>query len=183
MLDIKIKCKFAYYPREDSELLQKAIEKFAFGKALDLGTGSGILGIAAAKRGCKVTFADIDKKAIEEAKKNAKLNNVKGAFIVSDLFSNISGKFNTIIFNPPYLYSKPIKELKEKRIYALDGGIKGREVINRFINEYIKHVEKEHIVLMLESSLNEYNKDILKLNAKVVESLDLFFEKLVVLKF
>ncbi len=181
--EIQIICKFAYYPREDSELLEKAVEKYAFGKTLDLGTGSGLLGIVAAKKGAIVTFADIDEKALSDAKTNAKLNNICGKFVVTNLFSNIHERFNTIIFNPPYLYSKPLNKLKSKRIYALDGGIKGRELIDSFIKEYNKHVKKEHVVLMLESSLNDYEKDVTKLNAEIVEEKNLFFEKLVVLKF
>ena len=50
----------------------------------------------------------------------------------SDLFSNIKGKFNTIIFNPPYL---PEDEFKDK---SLDGGKKGYEIIEKFLNKVSK---------------------------------------------
>lgn len=180
MADYEIKLtssKNTYYPREDSYLLADAVEKYAFGKVLDMGTGTGILGLTAAKKGCDVTFADISKEALECAKKNCIANNVKGKFVNTYLFNSIKGKFNTIIFNPPYLHSKRIKDLN------LDGGRNGRELIDKFILEYKNHIMKDHIVLMLESSLNNYKKDIKNLNAELVSNQKFFFEEIVVLMF
>ena len=170
-----------YEPLEDSVLLAKAVEKHAFGKFLDLGTGSGLQGIVAAKSGCSVTFADIDEKAIACAKANAASNSVGGEFIISDLFDNIQGKFNTIAFNPPYLPSAPIMGLQQRE-YALDGGKAGRELIDHFLETYGKHVEKEHIVLLVESSLNGYEEDAAALNAKVTKT-HFSFEDIAVLAF
>jgi release factor glutamine methyltransferase len=176
--DLEIKgCKDVYYPREDSHLLANAVQKHAFGKVLDIGTGSGIQGIVAALNKCDVTFADIDKNALECAKNNAKLNGVSGKFVLSDIFSKIEDKFNTIIFNPPYVASE------DKRYLALDGGKDGRDYIDRFLGSYKEHVLEKHVVLLLESSFNKYEKDLKKLNAKVVGKEHYFFEDLVVLLF
>ena len=81
--------------------MAEAVEKLAFKKTLDMGTGTGILGLTACANGCEVTFADIDKNALDCAKRNSALNSFTGEFIETDLFSNIFQKFNTIIFNPP----------------------------------------------------------------------------------
>ena len=190
-----------YVPAEDSDLLAKAVTDLAFGKALDIGTGTGIQGIVASLKGCDVTFADIDPNALSLARRNASANSVKGRFVKSDLFSKVSGKFNTIIFNPPYVPSapldsrrrnihslaKPFRALdpnKSKRAYtALDGGTRGREVIDRFLSEYKAHVMKDHIVLMIESSFNGYKSDVKRLKARVVGKSHYFFEDLVVLAF
>ncbi len=169
-------CKEVYCPSDDSFLLGDYVEKYSFGKVLDLGTGSGYLGIIAALKGNKVTFADIDPNALKCAESNVLLNHLKGQFVLTDLFSNIKGKFNTIIFNPPYLLSD---NLVDK---ALDGGLNGRQVIDRFLNAVGGHLLKENYVLLLESSLNSYNNDAKRLNAAVFEK-NLFFEKLAVLKF
>ncbi len=166
-----------YSPREDSHLLAAAVEKHAFGRVLDLGAGTGIQGITAFKKGCSVVFADISDKALKCARKNAEANSAKGEFIKSDLFSNITVKFNTIIFNPPYLHSKTLKDIN------IDGGKGGRETIDRFISQYKYHVEDSHRVLMLESSLNSYMQDIKRLDAEIVCREHLFFEDLVVLMF
>lgn len=166
-----------YEPADDSFLLERAVQRYSFGRTLDLGTGSGIQGIAAAKRGCSVTFSDISEEALETARLNAKSNGVNGNFVLSDLFRGIPERFNTIIFNPPYLPSKSV------RVSYLDGGRDGREVIDRFLDEYRNHLLAEHVVLLLESSLNGYEKDVVRLNAEVVERKHIFFEDLVVLKF
>jgi release factor glutamine methyltransferase len=168
-----------YRPREDSKLLAEAVEKYAFGKALDLGTGTGIQGIIAALKGCEVTFADINASAVANARRNALQNNVKGAFVVSDMFDNIPGRFNTIMFNPPYLES----EEAGGRELDVAGGFQGRELIDRFIGEYTSHVLEDHVVLLLESSANKYELDAERLHAEIVAKSHYFFEDLAVLKF
>ena len=80
-LEIK-NCSGVYEPREDSYMLAKAVEEYAFGKVLDLGTGSGIQGITAALSKCEVTFADIDNAALECAKHNARQMELEGLLLV-----------------------------------------------------------------------------------------------------
>ena len=97
--DIKINvCHGVYSPREDSELLADAVRGYSSGKVLDLGTGSGIQGIVAAKNGCEVVFSDIDPKALKCAETNSLANGVKGRFIQSDLFSEIHKKGNHVFY-------------------------------------------------------------------------------------
>jgi release factor glutamine methyltransferase len=179
---IRIKnCDGVYAPEEDSYLIEEAVRKYAYGKTLDIGTGTGILGIAAAQEGCDVTFSDINDKALECARINAKENGVRGRFIESDLFKNIQGKFNTVIFNPPYL--PPDGRRQTPMDTATYGGMNGREIIDRFLREYLLHVEDDHVILLLESSLNGYTKDTDAMNAEIVCRGSQFFEELVVLKF
>ncbi|MCL4411359.1 methyltransferase [Candidatus Marsarchaeota archaeon] len=172
-------CTDVYKPREDTVLMAKAVEEHAFGQVLDLGTGTGALGIVAAKKGCSVTFADISASAVECAKSNAELNGVSGKFVVSDLFDSIRGRFDTIIFNPPYLPSETTPN--DPKLVPLEGGSRGREVIDRFLEEYKQHVEPKHKVLLLESSMNGYEGDIARLGAKIIGKTHYFFEDLVVL--
>lgn len=172
-------CKGVYGPREDSELLADAVSRYAFGNMLDLGTGTGIAGITAAMRGCAVTFADINPNAIECAKANASANQVDGKFIVSDMFSGIEGKFDTIAFNPPYLPSGQSDGAKGD--IALDGGVSGRELIDIFLSGFKEHVSGRYAVLLLESSLNGYESDANRLGAEIVATKSMFFEELAVL--
>jgi release factor glutamine methyltransferase len=180
---LTLKCKNdVYFPREDSFLLAEAVEKHTRGKVLDLGTGSGIQGIVAAKKGCDVTFSDIDTEAIKCAEENAKTNGVNGRFLKSDMFSNITGAFDAIIFNPPYLPSKPIQSMKENKIQrALDGGKEGRELIESFLEKYKGFLDKGGIALLLESGHNHYEKDIATKGAQLLFKKHYFFEDLVVL--
>lgn len=170
-----------YVPSEDSMLLEKAVRNYAFGKTLDMGTGSGVLGIAAAQKGCTVVFADINPNAVECARANAERHGVTGTFVQSDMFNQIKGKFNTIIFNPPYLPPDGAKQTDADT--ATYGGINGRETIDLFLKEYKSYVEEEHVVLLLESSFNAYESDVRALKAEIIERARYFFEELVVLKF
>lgn len=165
-----------YYPREDSYMLARAVEEVARGDMLDMGTGSGIQGIVAAKAGCRVTFSDIDPVALASAKSNALANGVHGTFIISDLFSKISGRFDTIAFNPPYLPSARQREL------ALDGGTGGRKYIDRFIAGYKSHLKEGGSALIMESSFNSWHKDLALKGAELISKEHYFFEDLVVLR-
>ena len=58
-----------YEPREDSYLLAQQVKKFAKGKVLDIGTGSGIQAETATKNGADVLAVDIDKECVNNALK------------------------------------------------------------------------------------------------------------------
>lgn len=158
-------------------MLASAVKEHAFGKVLDLGTGTGLQGIVAGMNGCSVTFSDIDERAVRCAEMNAASNNVTGKFVCSDMFDRIYDKFNTIIFNPPYLISKGKKHI------ALDGGGNGREYMDRFFLSYKDHMLEKHAVLLVESSFNRYENDVKRLKGKVVAKGHYFFEDIVVLLF
>jgi len=142
-----------YAPREDSKLLERFVRQYAKGSVLDVGTGSGIQAIAAAKSNKvkSVLAIDIQKQAIEHCRQNIKNKKIK--FIVSDLFQNVKNKFDTIIFNPPYLPEDiQLKDL------TLEGGKRGYEVLERFVNDVNDFLKKDGIVLIVFSSLTKKNK-------------------------
>lgn len=131
-------------PRPETEILAEYIidvakKRYEYGKnkvrVLDIGTGSGCIGISIA---CMVPevhvwCADISTEALDMARLNAKKHGVEGKvhFIQSDIFSNIEGLvFDIIVSNPPYIPSDDIQKLDpDVRIYeplrALDGGKDG----------------------------------------------------------
>lgn len=94
---------------ETEELVYKTINlaKTYFDKLvdiLDLGTGSGCIAITLARElDSKVTAVDISSSALKVAKENAKLNNVSINFIHSNMLDKVSGTYDIIISNPPYL--------------------------------------------------------------------------------
>ena len=176
-----------YFPEEDSFLLEKYVraflrkslweKKFDIGtrKVLDMGTGSGILAKTALENTEDVLAVDIDEDAVRYATRQG-INARK-----SDLFSNVNGKFDVIIFNPPYLPSSKYKDI------ALDGGKRGYEVIERFLKDAGKYLNKNGIILLLYSSLSKPRriKDIIKENGLIEEILEdkkVAFEKLYVVK-
>ena len=74
-------------------------------KVLDIGTGSGAISVSLKKSRpmWQVTASDLSADALVLAKENAKLNQVDISFIQSDVFENISGSFDIIVSNPPYI--------------------------------------------------------------------------------
>lgn len=174
-------CDGVYEPREDSFLLEEAVLEHAAGRMLDLGTGNGIQGIAAALKGCSVTFSDVDERALGCARLNAASNGVDGTFIKSDMFDGIHGNFDTIAFNPPYLVSDGETELAGAD-GSLEGGNSGRELIDKFLEGYREHLWAGGTALLLESSVNGYERDVEAYNATVVGRKKFFFEELVVIK-
>jgi len=136
-----------YEPREDSMLLAEVVKEKAFGEVLDVGTGSGIQAITASSTAKGVKGVDISEKAVKTAKKNAETNKIKNVkFARSDLFGNVSGSFDVIIFNPPYL---PVEGESEQ--WA--GGENGREVIKEFASVVQDHLKPGGLILMVISSI------------------------------
>src|SRR5918997_3058287 len=78
-------------------------------RVLDMGTGSGVNAILAASKAAEVVAVDINPVAIEAARNNAADNGVADRIEVrsSDVFSNVDGKFDLIIFDPPFRWFAP----------------------------------------------------------------------------
>lgn len=69
---------------------------------LDVGCGYGIMGISLSKiMGTKSTLIDVNKRAVHLSKMNIKANNVDAIAFESDIYSNVTEKYDVIITNPP----------------------------------------------------------------------------------
>lgn len=97
-------------PRFETELLVdktiKLIKEYFNRRVdiLDIGTGSGCIAITLSKMlDCSVDGVDLSKDALLIARENNKLNNTDVNFYQSDVFSNVSRKYDVIISNPPYI--------------------------------------------------------------------------------
>lgn len=168
-----------YPSREDSELLLSCIRPLKGKKFLDMGTGSGIIGMHAAKAGAIVTAVDISPEALKLAKETATVSCLKIKFLKSDLFGKVKGKFDFIAFNPPYVPSEGIKWADT------DGGKKGRGVLDRFLLAFPKHLKAGGKCWFLQTSLNGKRKTEAMLTKaglkwKITGRKKLFFEKLLV---
>ena len=117
-------------PRQDTEtLVEEALRVAKPGmRVLDLCTGSGCIIISLAKNVADIscTGSDISKLALLVAKENAKANEVEVEWERSDLFENISGTFDLIVSNPPYIPTGEIPGLMPEvrdfePVDALDG--------------------------------------------------------------
>ncbi len=158
-LDLKLSNE-VYVPREDTYLLVEATrdEVDREDEVLDMGTGTGILALIAAKDCEKVVGVDVDKKALELAKENARRNDIENVeFVQSDLFEEVDGKFDLVVFNPPYLPG----EVREENFQGSEqwfGGETGREVIGRFSEELDDHLSGDGRALVMVSSLTGFEE-------------------------
>ncbi|TSC96147.1 MAG: release factor glutamine methyltransferase, partial [Parcubacteria group bacterium Athens1014_26] len=89
-------------------------------KILDIFSGSGCIGVAALKNipGSRITFSEIDPQLIKQIKISLKLNKISPKqykLIKSDTFKNITGRYDFILANPPYIPLK-IKNKVQKEV-------------------------------------------------------------------
>ena len=118
-------------PRPDTEILVEEVLKDLHDgmKILDMCTGSGciLLSLLKYSNDCTGQGVDISPEALKVARENAENLGITSAeFIESDLFQNVSGKFDILVSNPPYIKTSEIKTLMpEVRVHdpyiALDG--------------------------------------------------------------
>ncbi|PIZ52223.1 hypothetical protein COY27_00895 [Candidatus Woesearchaeota archaeon CG_4_10_14_0_2_um_filter_33_13] len=174
-----------YDPAEDSYLLQKFVKEYAFGRVLDLGTGSGIQALTAAenKNVREVLAVDINEEALQKLKESEEVKlNTKLKVKKSDLFSGVENKFDLIIFNPPYLPQDKVgKEIIEDP--ALYGGKQGWEISERFFGEVSNYLAPNGRILFLFSSLTNKEKideflstNLLKFKELACEKMPMFEE-------
>lgn len=169
-----------YEPAEDSLLVQKHIKDYAHGTVLEIGTGSGILATTAAQCPAvkSVLAVDVQQGIIEHCKKTIKHEKI--TFKQSDLFLNVKGTFDCIIFNPPYLPTNP----RDPDV-TLDAGKKGYELILRFLDEVNTYLAPDGTLLLLFSSFSKKQiiDDCIKknvLDAKQIDQQHISFETLYV---
>ena len=128
-------------PRQDTETLaEEALKVLKPGmQVLDLCTGSGCILISLMKmcEGLYGTGSDISEEALEVARKNACRLEVNATFIRSSLFEHISGRYDLIVSNPPYIRTSVIQELQEE-VRLHDPFLDGKEDGLYFYREIIK---------------------------------------------
>ncbi len=104
ILNIDPGLAFGTGKHETTRLCMEALERCVKGgeKVLDVGCGSGILGIAAVKLGAESAYGvDIDETAVRTANENAAVNGVKDRFtaVAGDLVEKVTGKYEIVVAN------------------------------------------------------------------------------------
>ena len=164
-----------YGPLDDTFLMIEALENRELGKkVLELGTGTGMIAVYCSKRGAEMTATDINEEALRLARENAELNAEKIEFIKSDLFEAVKGRFDAVIFNPPYLPDE------EPRDVALDGGKNGYELAERFLMGLPEHLEQDGRCYLLLSSIDAPERLLRTYEHRLIAEKSFFFEGLYV---
>lgn len=147
-------------PRPDTEILVEALVAPARRimaesggcRILDLGTGTGAICLALLDLvpGAAGVGVDLSPGALETARRNADLNGVADRFetVESDWFSAVSGQFDIIVSNPPYIVRSVVETLEaEVRLYdpvlALDGGCDGLDAYRAIAAGAVSHLSPE----------------------------------------
>ena len=136
-------------PRQDTEILVEEVMRYLHDgmHILDMCTGSGciLLSLLKYSNDCEGTGCDISEPALKVAEENAKELSLNASFVQSNLFENISGKYEFIVSNPPYIPTGVIPTLMEEvrdhePVSALDGREDGlyfyREIVEK-AGEYL----------------------------------------------
>jgi release factor glutamine methyltransferase len=149
-----------YQPEADTHLLlEVTLKEIRPGdRVLEVGTGSGYIAAGITdlvkksksecnETSCFVVGTDINPHAVRCARE-------KGLEVVrTNLFDGLRGRFDLIVFNPPYLPTKPEQRIEDWLEHALDGGPDGRSVLSQFANEVGMVLAPGGRVLLLISSL------------------------------
>ena len=164
-----------YPPSDDSILLIESLDVREGERVLEVGCGSGVVSIHCARNGCDVTAVDINPRAVELARRNAAANGVDIPVSESDVYGNVDGRFDTIVFNLPYL---PVDE-EGLLAKAWSGGPE------RLLEGAPGHLNPDGRVVVVVSSLTEPRALEDALDGYEVRTLGeerLFFERLSVLE-
>ena len=135
-----------YFPAEDTCLLLDALEE-GEGSFIDVGTGTGIVGIRAAMLGYRVVSTDISVECLRAASRNAGLNGVAVQTVQCSLLAALTGEHDVIAFNPPYL---PHGGLPDRQ---LTGGEKGHELALMLLSQAEGMLRRDGRVMLVLSSL------------------------------
>ncbi len=169
-----------YQPAEDSYLMKKVLDKEIPKlleqnpelKVLEIGCGSGIQLQTLESLGVKkqnIFSCDVNSDAVAHCEK------LGFDCVESDLFKNVNGKFDLIVFNPPYLPEE--KDEPVDSMIATTGGKNGSEIINQFLKHAKDRLVAGGKIFLITSSLTK-NINWLDWKRKKLGERKIFMEKI-----
>ncbi|MBO0915446.1 HemK2/MTQ2 family protein methyltransferase [Streptomyces laculatispora] len=146
-----------YAPQEDTLLLSEALGRERVGagtSVLDVGTGSGFIALAAARRGARVTAVDRTRRAVLATRLNAALAGLRVEAVRGDLLTPAGGRrFDLILSNPPYVPAPDAAPPRRGSARAWDAGKDGRLVIDRLCAGAAGLLRPGGVLLLVHSAL------------------------------
>ncbi|KPJ71020.1 hypothetical protein AMJ52_09185 [candidate division TA06 bacterium DG_78] len=157
-----------FIPRLETEYFIELIGKLTTRTPktiLEIGTGCGAIAVSLAHvfPEAQIVATDISPTAIDNASENIRHYNLRDRVTVAqcDLFAGLTGQFDIIVSNPPYVPTSRIPSLPKsvkdfEPILAIDGGYQGVQFIERLVREGKQHV-KSHGMMAIEIDEDEVN--------------------------
>lgn len=133
---------------EDTFLMLESLTVVPGEQVLEMGCGTGLIACHIAHAGGVLTAVDVNPSAVACTANNLMRNRLEGTVLESDLFSRLEGRFDLIVFNPPYL--AVVEEGVLERAWA--GGESGLDVLGPFLDQVREHLSPGGRVLLLLSS-------------------------------
>jgi release factor glutamine methyltransferase len=147
-----------YTPQDDTALLVGALRDETLApraRVLDVGTGTGALALAAARRGARVTAVDVSWRAVLSARLNARLAGTPINVVHGSLLSPVSGRtYDLILTNPPYVPAPAVAPSGRRAARAWDAGHDGRLLLDRICQEAPALLRPGGVLLMVHSGLS-----------------------------
>ncbi len=170
-----------YPPSDDSILLIESLTITKDEKVLEIGCGSGVVSIHCAVNGAVVSCGDLNPHAVELTRKNALKNGVTLEVRATNVYSGFPEKYDTIVFNLPYL---PVQDEGDLAL-AWSGGEDGMGPLPELLAHAPEHLLPGGRVVVVVSSLMDQDRlhEVLGNNmVTVLGTFPLFFERLDVLE-
>lgn len=144
-----------YPPREDTFLLLPFARVGPGVAVLEIGTGSGLLALEAARSGGRVVATDLNRTALGRLRRLATAESLSVSPVRTDLARGL-GAFDRVLANPPYLPTRP-EERDPDRAHnlALDGGPDGLGVTRRLVADLPEHLRAGGEAYLLVSSVQD----------------------------
>lgn len=129
--------------------LRKEFGQKKIDSILEIGCGAGFLSLWMSKFTKSVTATDVNRKAIDLTELNARINNINNITTVkSDVYSNLNGRYDFIVSNPPFEF---LPAEKKESLHAY-GGHLGMEITLKILSGLDEHLKKHGMAYILANS-------------------------------
>jgi release factor glutamine methyltransferase len=174
-----LKVPGVYAPDDDTSMLLRALRNepvTADERVLDIGTGTGVLACAAARRGARsVTAVDVSRRAVMTTRFNAWLAGLPVRAVHGDLAGPVQGqRFDLVLANPPYVPAPDSAPPRRGRARSWDAGHDGRAVLDRLCGAVKNLLGARGVLLLVHSELCGAHRtlrllDAVELRAEVID--------------
>jgi release factor glutamine methyltransferase len=148
-----------FMPSPHGLFYSRSIRVAAGERVIDIGTGSGVLAIAAARRGARVCATDIDARAVAAAERNARRNGVEIDVRPGTLFGDFAGPFDVVLANLPNEIVAPseLARLRPEDARTFAGGSAGNEQLISLLDSAAPFLRPESRLYLGVHSLTDYH--------------------------